>query len=280
MSGDQRSLEVVDIRKNLPDGRAVLRGISFDLKAGEFIGILGPSGAGKSLTMRCTLGLTQPDSGCVRLRESDGSSSEISSSSGRQLRQVRRKIGVVFQGFNLVKRLSVLENVMIGRLGTIHPLRSWFYGFTDEEADGAMTALERIGMADFATRVTATLSGGEMQRIAVARALYQEPLFLLADEPIASLDPKNANEIMRLLRPIAEEIPICGVFHQPEMTAKYCTRVIGIRNGEIVYDGDPALSPQQLRELYGQELEEVQHVTAVTESAQPTWATAGSLGGS
>jgi phosphonate transport system ATP-binding protein len=278
MSGDQRGLEVVDIHKSLPDGRAVLRGISFSLSAGEFLGILGPSGAGKSLTMRCILGLTRPNSGCVHLRESDGNTSEISTSSGRQLRQIRRKIGVVFQGFNLVKRLSVLENVMIGRLGAIHPLRSWLYGFTDDEADGAMAALERIGMGHFAPRVTATLSGGEMQRVAVARALYQEPLLLLADEPIASLDPKNANEIMQLLRPIAEEIPICGVFHQPEMTAKYCTRVIGIRDGQIVYDGDPALSAQQLRELYGQELKELQRDTSAAELSQPTWAAISSLG--
>src|SRR5215469_16396217 len=131
---------------------------------------------------------------------------------------------------------------MIGRLGRINPLRSWLYGFTDREAADAMEALGRVGMADFATRLTGSLSGGEMQRVAIARAIFQRPLCYLADEPIASLDPKNSRAIMKLLRPLACEHPILGAFHQPELTAEFCTRVIAIRDGVVVYDGDPHLT--------------------------------------
>jgi phosphonate transport system ATP-binding protein len=169
-------------------------------------------------------------------------------------RRARRNIGVIFQAGNLVRRLPVLDNVMIGRLGRIHPLRSWLYGFTDQEAAEAMEALDRVGMADFAARTTGSLSGGEMQRVATARAIFQKPLFYLADEPIASLDPKNAESIMRLLQPLARENPILGAFHQPEMVTRYCTRVIALRKGCMIYDGPPNLNPSQLSEIYGGEL--------------------------
>jgi phosphonate transport system ATP-binding protein len=249
-------LEVHGLSKNLPDGTSLLKDISFTVKNGEFVGILGPSGAGKSLTMRCILGLTPPDSGSVVLTDSEGISHIITKARGKKLRQIRQKIGVVFQGFHLVKRLTVLENVMIGRLGRISPVRSWFYGFTDEEAQDALKTLARINMASFAHRIVATLSGGEIQRVAVCRAIYQEPIIMLADEPIGSLDPKNASEIMTILKPISTQIPICGVFHQPDITARYCTRVIGIKQGSIIYDGPPELSQDELNALYGEELQE------------------------
>jgi phosphonate transport system ATP-binding protein len=249
-------LEVRGISKKLPGGCSLLKDISFAVKNGEFVGILGPSGAGKSLTIRCILGLTKPDGGRVILTDSDGASYNITESSGKRLRYIRQKIGVVFQGFHLVKRLTVVENVMIGRLGRISPLRSWIYGFTDEEAQKALEVLAKFNMDSFAQRVVGTLSGGEMQRVAVCRAIYQEPIIMLADEPIGSLDPRNSHEIMNILKPISEQIPVCGVFHQPEITAKYCTRVIGIREGEIVYDGSPKISKSKLNALYGEELQE------------------------
>ena len=140
---------------------------------------------------------------------------------------------------------------MIGRLGRIHPLRSWLYGFTDQEAREAMEALDRVGMADFAGRVTGSLSGGEMQRVAIARAIFQRPLFYLADEPIASLDPKNTETIMGLLQPLARENPILGAFHQPDVVAQYCTRVIALRKGRMMYDGSPDLTSEQLAAIYG-----------------------------
>lgn len=250
-------LKVLNICKSLPDGRALLKDISFEVGEGEFVGILGPSGAGKSLTMRCITGLTRPDRGDVQLYESNGRMSSITKSRGRALREIRQKIGMVFQGFNLVKRLTVLENVMIGRLGQISPLRSWLYGFTDEEAQAAMEVLDHLNITSLAYRITGTLSGGEMQRVAIARAIFQDPIMLLADEPIASLDPKTGREIMGVLKGISEEMPLCGVFHQPEMTAMFCTRVIGIKDGAVVYDGAPDLTHDQLEWLYGDELEKL-----------------------
>lgn len=243
-------LTVTHLTKRLPDGRRLLNDISFTVQRGEFVGVLGSSGAGKSLTMRCIVGLTSVSSGEVVFSGEHGKSYRTTAIDGRELRRARRNIGLIFQGSNLVRRLSVLDNVLIGRLGRIHPLRSWLYGFTDAEAAGAMAALARVGMDGFATRLAGSLSGGEMQRVAIARAVFQRPLCYLADEPIASLDPENSRSIMRLLRPLAEEHPVIGAFHQPEMTAEFCTRVIAIRHGAIVYDGPPQLSPAQLARIY------------------------------
>jgi phosphonate transport system ATP-binding protein len=149
-----------------------------------------------------------------------------------------------------VKRLTVLENVMLGRLGFISPLRSCLVGFKDAEAREAMVALDRVKMAPFASRLAGSLSGGEMQRVSIARAIHQRPLIYLADEPISSLDPKNAEAIMGILQPLARETPVVGAFHQPAMVAKYCTRAVGIRAGSVVYDGLPDLSPKLLEGIY------------------------------
>lgn len=259
-------LRVKNIVKALPDGREILKGISFDVNDKEFVGILGPSGAGKSLTFRNILRLTRPTGGEALLTDRAGVTYDILKAKSSELRVIRQKMAVIFQGFNLVRNLPVLDNVMIGRLGRINPLRSWFYGFTDEEAEQAMATLHRLGMESFAGRIVGSLSGGEMQRVAVARALFQEPLILLADEPIGSLDPKNANAIMKLLQKISNDIPVCGVFHQPELTARYCSRIIGIRDGVVVYDGPPQLSHQQLKEIYGEELEQIEQSGAATQA--------------
>lgn len=250
-------LHVENLTKKLPDGRALLDGIGFQVKRGEFVGILGASGAGKSLTLRCILGLTRADGGSARFQASDGRTFELTTCKGRAQREARRRMGVIFQGFNLVKRLRVLDNVMIGRLGQINPLRSWLYGFTDAEAAEAMAALRAVKMDALADRVTGSLSGGEMQRVAIARAIFQKPSLYLADEPIASLDPSNSLAIMKLLQPLARETPVIGVFHQPEMTARFCTRVIAIKQGRVVYDGVPELSHRRLEEIYGDELIQV-----------------------
>ncbi len=251
-------LDVRGLMKQLPDGRVLLNGVSFRVAAGEFVGILGPSGAGKTLTIRSIVGLTPVQGGEVLFAGEGRQSVETTRLRGRALRRARRQIGVIFQGLQLVKRLTVIENVLIGRLGSISPLRSLLYGFTDREAAEAVAALERVEMASFAGRTTATLSGGEMQRVAIARAIFQRPSLYLADEPIASLDPRNSRAIMRLLQGLARESLVLGAFHQPDMTRQFCTRVIGLRGGQIVYDGPPGLTPVQLREIYGQELEEIQ----------------------
>jgi len=247
-------IEVINISKTLPNGKKLLDNISFKVKKGEFVGILGASGAGKTLTLRSLNGLLKPDSGSVIFKNELGEKVNICTLSNKKLRKVRQKIGVIFQGYHLVQRLSVLENVMIGRLGSITTFRSIFYGFTNAEAHEAMGALEKVNMEHLANNKVSSLSGGEKQRVGIARAIFQKPNLLLADEPISNLDPKNAKLIMKLIKPLSEEIPVIGVFHQPEMTAKYCTRVIAIKEGKIIYDGKPNLSEDQLSEIYGEEL--------------------------
>ena len=247
-------IEVKNLTKSLPNGRKLLDGISFKVNKGEFVGILGPSGAGKTLTLRCLNGLLKPDRGEVIVQDEFGKGHDICKISKRELRRVRQRIGVIFQGYHLVKRLSALENVMIGRLGQISTARSIFYGFTDEEAAGALLALEKVKIGHLAETKTGNLSGGEMQRVAIARAIFQLPTLLIADEPISNLDPSNAKIIMKLIRPLSATMPVVGVFHQPEMTAKYCTRVIAIKDGKMIYDGDPKLSNDMLVEIYGDEL--------------------------
>jgi phosphonate transport system ATP-binding protein len=251
-------IEVKDLVKTLPNGRKVLDGISFKVDKGEFVGILGPSGAGKTLTLRCLNGLLKPDSGSVVIQDEHGVGHDICKANKKQLRQVRQRIGVIFQGYHLVKRLSALENVMIGRLGQISTLRSLLYGFTDAEAEEALLALEQVKIAHMAGSRTGNLSGGEMQRVAIARAIFQSPTLLLADEPISNLDPSNAKIIMKMIKPLSATIPVVGVFHQPEMTAKYCTRVIAIKEGKVIYDGDPRLTNAQLVEIYGEELNQIE----------------------
>jgi len=155
--------------------------------------------------------------------------------------------------------LSVLENVMIGRLGSINTFRSIFYGFTDNEAQDALIALERVKIKDLANTRIASLSGGEKQRVAIARAIFQNPTILLADEPISNLDPSNAKMIMKMIQPLSATMPVIGVFHQPDMTARYCTRVIAIKEGRIVYDGQPILNNDQLSMIYGEEMAILTH---------------------
>ena len=262
-------LSVSCIQKTLPNGKRLIDKVSFTVSRGEFVSILGSSGAGKSMTLRCITGLTRPEEGEVTVTSPQGEMFRTTGVNGKQLRRARRHIGVMFQGSNLVKRLSVLENVMIGRLGQINPLRSWIRGFLDSEAREAMAALDRVKMADFAGRLAGSLSGGEMQRVAIARAVYQRPLVYLADEPISSLDPRNAEAIMALLLPLSMETPVLGAFHQPEIVARYCTRVIGMRQGAVVYDGPPRLSHRQLDEIYGGHAQELDSESADLQMMPP-----------
>jgi phosphonate transport system ATP-binding protein len=254
-------LQVKGITKVLPKSKKLLDQISFEVQKGEFVGIIGKSGAGKTLTLRCINGLLKPDSGSISLIDEAGKATELNMVKGKKLRETRRKIGVVFQGFHLVKRSTALENVLIGRLGSITPWRSIILGFTDEEAHEAMDILEKVGIKELAFRKLGSLSGGEMQRVAIARALFQSPAILLADEPIANLDPANALEIMQLLHPLKAQMPVVGVFHQPEMVARFCTRVIGLKKGQVIYDGKPHVEKAQLLEIYGEELGELTSIS-------------------
>jgi phosphonate transport system ATP-binding protein len=252
-------LEVSNISKVLPSGRKLLDGISFTVRKGEFVGILGASGAGKTLTLRCLNGLLKPDTGSVLMEDTNGRKWDICQIARVKLKQLRRRIGIVFQGYHLVQRLSALDNVLLGRLGQVSTLRSLFYGFTEKEREDAMAALRKVHVDQLAGIRINRLSGGEMQRVAIARAIFQSPGILLADEPLSNLDPSNAKIIMRLIQPLAKEMPVIGVFHQPEMTAKYCTRVIAIKQGRIIYDGDPHLSTGQLVDIYGEELQQIEN---------------------
>lgn len=244
-------LRVSNICVELPDGKRLVNDVSFTVGRGEFVSILGSSGAGKSLTLRCIVGLTKPNKGEIMLDGPSGKTYRTTCVGAQELRRARRHIGLIFQGSNLVKRLTVLENVMLGRLGHISPVRSWLLGFKDAEARAAMEALDRVKMTQFAARMAGSLSGGEMQRVSIARAIHQRPLIYLADEPISSLDPKNADAIMSILQPLSRETPVIGAFHQPATVARYCTRVIGIRSGEIVYDGSARISEHYLESIYG-----------------------------
>ena len=260
-------IEVSNITKSLPDGRKLLDGISFTVLKGEFVGILGASGAGKTLTLRCLNGLLKPDSGSVLVEDQQGSKWDLCTITKTKLRQLRRRIGIVFQGYHLVQRLTALDNVLLGRLGQISTVRSLFYGFTDKEREEALAALEKVKIGNLANSRVNRLSGGEMQRVAIARAIFQSPGLLLADEPLSNLDPSNAKIIMRMIQPLAQEMPVIGVFHQPEMTAKYCTRVIAIKKGRIIYDGDPRLTTHQLVEIYGEELRQIENAPVLAADA-------------
>lgn len=243
-------LDVSNIVVELPNGKRLVDQVSFTVGRGEFVGILGSSGAGKSLTLRCIVGLTRPNEGEITLTSPSGEVYRATKVGFKELRRARRHIGLIFQGSNLVKRLTVLDNVMLGRLGYVHPVRSWLLGFKDSEAREAMEALDRVNMAPFAARLAGSLSGGEMQRVSIARAIYQRPLIYLADEPISSLDPKNAEAIMGILQPLSRETPVIGAFHQPAAVARHCTRAIAIRRGKIVYDGPAQISARQLEHIY------------------------------
>jgi phosphonate transport system ATP-binding protein len=260
-------IEVSNISKSLPDGRMLLDGISFTVRKGEFVGILGASGAGKTLTLRCLNGLLKPDSGSIVVEDQNGGKWDICTIAKTRLRQLRRRIGIVFQGYHLVQRLTALDNVLLGRLGQISTLRSLFYGFTDKEREEAFAALEKVKIGNLANTRVNQLSGGEMQRVAIARAIFQSPGLLLADEPLSNLDPSNAKIIMKMIQPLAQEMPVIGVFHQPEMTAKYCTRVIAIKKGRIIYDGDPRLTTHQLVDIYGEELRQIETAPVLTADA-------------
>lgn len=224
-----------------------LKNVSMDVREGEFLVILGPSGAGKSTLMRCINRLVGPTSGSIIV---DGQ--EVTNRR-HALRAVRRKVGMVFQQFNLVKRLSVLMNVLSGRLSYHTFWRSLAYSFDKEDKRIAIECLVRINMDHKAFQRADTLSGGEQQRVAIARALAQQPKVILADEPVASLDPKIARQVLTYLKQIADELGItvlCNL-HQVEYAREYAERVVGLSRGELVFDGPSGqLTDDILRQIY------------------------------
>jgi phosphonate transport system ATP-binding protein len=240
---------------SVPGGVLALNDISIDVAAGEFLVILGPSGAGKSTLLRCVNRLVDPSEGRVF-----HNGAEITGHRG-DLRAIRRQFGMVFQQFNLVKRLSVLTNVLTGRLAYRSVLRSLFYSFPEGDKRIAIECLARVNMDQKAFQRADTLSGGEQQRVAIARALAQQPMVILADEPVASLDPKIARQVLGYLRQAAQELGItvlCNL-HQVDYAKEFSERVVGMSRGSVVFEGPPsALTDDILHRIYYREPGEVE----------------------
>lgn len=239
-------IEFKDISLTYPNGTTALKKIDLSIEQGEFVVIIGLSGAGKSSLIRCINRLVQPTSGKLFV---DGE--EIAHLSNKKLRALRTNVGMVFQDFNLIDRLSVLRNVMMGRLGKTKTLSSILGIFTQEELKQAMENLERVDLREKAYVRADQLSGGQKQRVSIARALTQEPRIILADEPIASLDPPNSHKVMKDLRRIAKEDNLTTIvnLHYMDMALEYADRIIGMRDGEIVYDGPATEVTKQTFEM-------------------------------
>jgi phosphonate transport system ATP-binding protein len=242
------AISIQSVSKRFPNGVEALSGINTHIHAGSFTVILGPSGAGKSTLLRMINGLETPSSGTVRIAEN--------AVSQHKLRQLRASVGMVFQQFNLVNRLSVLTNVLTGRLAHRSWLGSVFYLFRKEDLDIAQDALARVGLIDKAWERADKLSGGQQQRVGIARALAQQPKVILADEPVASLDPVSSEEIMTLLREICDRDGMTVVvnLHQVELARRFADHIIGMCSGKIVFDGSPQQMTQpELRTIYQRE---------------------------
>jgi phosphonate transport system ATP-binding protein len=255
------ALEIVELSKTFRGGRKALDSISLSIRPGEMVALIGASGSGKSTLLRHATGLLTADrngeTGAISIL------GRVVQTQGRlasDVRAVRSEVGVIFQQFNLVDRLSVLTNVLLGRLGRIPAWRGSLGLFSQAEKRSAMEALERVNMADFALQRASTLSGGQQQRVAIARALVQKASVILADEPIASLDPGSCHRVMETLSEINQKdgITVVVSLHQVDYATRYCPRTVAMRDGAIVFDGTSAsLNPAFLNELYGAESEEL-----------------------
>jgi phosphonate transport system ATP-binding protein len=245
------ALELRNLSKEYRTGIAVLKNISLKFAGRGIAAIIGPSGTGKSTLIRCINRLTDPTSGEILFMGTD-----LAKLKGRRLREARRKIGMVFQEYNLVERLSVIENVLCGRLGYLPAWRAWLRRFPAKDIERAFSLLDSVGLGDFANERADRLSGGQRQRVGIARALMQDPNLVLADEPTSSLDPKTSVEIMELIarQAAAQGIPVIVNIHNVELAKRYADRVIGMSKGEVVFDGPPkALEHSHLLQIYGGE---------------------------
>ncbi|MEW5814714.1 MAG: phosphonate ABC transporter ATP-binding protein [Spirochaetota bacterium] len=247
-------LEVQGLTKVYDDGTVALKDVSFSVEEGEFLVIIGLSGSGKSTLLRCINRLIDPTEGRILWNGED-----ITAAETKDLRLFRRKIGMIFQNFNLVNRSSVLTNVLTGRLGYTNPLHSLIYRFPAKDRAAAVNALKRVGIADQAFKRADELSGGQQQRVGIARALMQQPSMILADEPVASLDPVLAHSILGYLEKLnkEEKMTILCSLHYLDLVQRYATSVIGLREGRVVYQGTQAdirrMTDTEFKEIYGEE---------------------------
>ena len=244
-------LELRHLSKSYVAGKPVLTDINLEIAARGITAIIGPSGAGKSTLIRCINRLVEPTAGEIVF---DGR--DIAKLSGVELRHARRHIGMVFQEYNLVERLTVMENLLSGRLGYVSPWRAWRRKFPPDDIRKAFELLGVVGLSDFANRRADALSGGQRQRVGIARAVMQEPKLLLADEPTSSLDPKTSVEIMELLTEFARtrDIPVLVNMHDVELAKRFADRVIGMADCRVVFDGASGyLTDDVLKQIYGGE---------------------------
>jgi phosphonate transport system ATP-binding protein len=255
-------LEIRNLTKVYDDGTVALRNVSFSVPDGEYLVVIGLSGSGKSTLLRCINRLIDPTEGQIIWDDLD-----LAVLKGEELRKARRKIGMVFQHFNLVRRSTVITNVLAGRLGYTSSRSSILGRFSKEDRGKATAALKRLGILDQAHKRADELSGGQQQRVGIARALMQEPKMILADEPVASLDPVLAHSILDHLERLNKEddITILCSLHYLDLVQRYATNVIGLRQGEIVYRGSRedirAMTDSEFKEIYGEEAERVGGIT-------------------
>ncbi|MDF7785531.1 phosphonate ABC transporter ATP-binding protein [Pantoea stewartii] len=257
-SGGQKVLSVQELSKAYGSNK-VLDNVSFDLHAGELVAVIGRSGAGKSTLLHMLNGTISASQGAIISLHHGEADRNVVNLSSRQMREWRAQCGMIFQDFCLVPRLDVLTNVLLGRLSQTSTLKSFFKVFSDADRARAIQLLEWMNMLPQALQRAENLSGGQMQRVAICRALMQNPKILLADEPVASLDPKNTTRIMDVLRQVSEQgISVMVNLHSIELVKSYCTRVIGIQRGVVLFDGHPSdLTDGLLHQLYGDEFNQI-----------------------
>jgi phosphonate transport system ATP-binding protein len=244
-------LRVEGLVKRYATGDEALRGVDVAVPAGQVMALIGPSGAGKSTLIRCVNRLVEPTRGRVFLGDE-----EVTRLGAAALRRARRRMGMIFQEFALVERLTVMENVLSGRLGYVGFWQSWLRRFPGRDVESAFRILERVGLQEYVDKRADALSGGQRQRVGIARALVQDPEILLIDEPTASLDPKTSRQIMRLICELCEERGLAAIIniHDVALAQLFAQRVVGLRQGLIVYDGPPqGLTPEALTTIYGEE---------------------------
>src|SRR6516225_6092610 len=250
-SSAQRMLRIKGLAKRYRTGDLALKGIDLEIPDGEVMALIGPSGAGKSTVIRCINRLVEPTAGTVTLNDI-----EITTLGGAELRCARRRMGMIFQEYALVERLTVMENVLSGRLGYVGFWQSWLRKFSQADVDEAFRLLARVGLDQMADKRADELSGGQRQRVGICRALIQNPDLLLVDEPTASLDPKTSRQIMRLIKEVCAERKLSAIIniHDVMLAQMFAERIVGLQLGEIVYDGPPTdLTAEVLTKIYGEE---------------------------
>ncbi len=244
-------IRLENLSKTYKTGDKALSDVSLEIPQGQVVALIGPSGAGKSTLIRCINRLVEPTGGQIWLADT-----ELTALGQGALRRERRRMGMIFQEYALVERLTVMENVLSGRLGYVGFWRSWFRRFPQADVDEAFRLLDRVGLLSMADKRADELSGGQRQRVGIARALVQNPALLLVDEPTASLDPKTSRQIMRLICELCAERNLAAIIniHDVALAQMFVQRVVGLTHGVVRFDGPPdGLTPDVLTKIYGEE---------------------------